>query len=79
MNYWGGQGQGDQHRCDMLTILIDANIIIMTMRIWEERAKVTNMGMMENCVLLTIFFSIYIYESFKISMGYAQAQGRSQM
>ena len=42
----------------MLTILIDANIIMMTMQIWEERAKVTNMGMMENCVVLTIDISM---------------------
>ena len=42
----------------MLTMLIDANIIMMTMRIFEARVKVTNMGMMENCVLLTIDISM---------------------
>ena len=42
----------------MLTMLIDANIIMMTLQIWETRVKVTNMGMMENCVVLTIDISM---------------------
>ena len=35
-------------------MLIDANIIMMTSRIWETRAKVTNILVMERSVMLTM-------------------------
>ena len=38
----------------MLTMLIDANIITMTLRIWGARAKVTNIVIMKNSVILTM-------------------------
>ena len=44
----------------MLTLLIDANIIMMTSRIWEARAKVTNNIVMERSVMLTMIVLMHI-------------------
>ena len=47
----------------MLTMLIDANIIMLTLWIWEARAKVTNIVIMKNGVLLTMEFLMYMWNT----------------
>ena len=44
----------------MLTMLIDANIIMLTLWIWAARAKVTNIVIIKNGVLLTMEILMYM-------------------